>query len=192
MMGWLMPQLGRILRRLYHAPVFTAVTLVILAVGIGATTAIFSVVNGILLRPLPYAHPEELVEVKATIPGLGIDVITIPPVAYFTFREQNHVFQDIGLYDPGINNNGQSVSITGLEEPMRVPAFPVTAGVLSILRITPLSGRFFTQQDELPGSADTVVLTYGFWRSQFGGRSVIGKSIDVNGKAHTIIGVLPQ
>ena len=192
MMGWLMPQLRGILRRLSRAPVFTAVTLVILAVGIGATTAIFSVVNGILLRPLPYSHPEELVEIRFTAPGIRIEVITIPPVAYFTFREENHVFQDIGLYDPGINNNGQSVSITGLDEPMRVPAFPVTASVLSILRITPLSGRFFTQEDELPGSADTAILTYGFWRSQFGGRPVIGTTMDVNGKPHTIIGVLPQ
>ena len=192
MMGGLMPELKGILRRLSRAPVFTAVTLVILAVGIGATTAIFSVVNSVLLRPLPYSHPEELVEIRATAPGLRIEVITIPPVAYFAFRGENHVFQDVGLYDPGMNNDGQSVSITGLDEPMRVPALPVTANVLSILRITPLSGRFFTQEDDLPDSADTAVLTYGFWHSQFGGRSVIGKSIDVNGKAHTIIGVLPQ
>ncbi len=191
-MGWLMPQLRGILRRLGRAPVFTAVTLVILAVGIGATTAIFSVVNSILLRPLPYSHPEELVEVRATAPGIRIEVITIPPVAYFTFREQNHVFQEIGLYDPGMNNSGQTVSITGLDEPMRVPALPITASVLPILRITPQSGRFFNQEDELPGSADTAILTYGFWRSQFGGSSVIGKTIDVNGKPHTIIGVLPQ
>jgi predicted permease len=191
-MGWLMPQLRGILRRLGRAPVFTAVTLVILAVGIGATTAIFSLVNSILLRPLPYSHPEELVEIRATAPGIRIEAITIPPVAYFTFRQENHVFQDIGLYDPGMNNSGQTVSITGLDEPMRVPALPVTASVLPILRITPLSGRFFTQEDELPGSADTAILTYGFWRSQFGGRSVIGKTVDVNGKPHTIIGVLPQ
>jgi predicted permease len=190
-MGWL-PKLRGILRRLSRAPVFTVVTLVILAVGIGATTAIFSVVNSILLRPLPYSHPEQLVEIRATAPGIRIEVITIPPVAYFAFRDENHVFQDVGLYDPGMNNDGQTVSITGLDEPMRVPALPVTANVLPILRITPLSGRFFTPEDESPGSEDTAILTYGFWRSQFGGRSVIGKSIDVNGKAHTIIGVLPQ
>ena len=119
--GWLMPQLRGILRRLSRAPVFTAVTLVILAVGIGATTAIFSVVNSIVLRPLPYSQPEELVDVRATAPRIGIDILTISSGAYFTFREENHVFQDIGLYDPGINYNGQTVSITGLDEPMRVP-----------------------------------------------------------------------
>jgi predicted permease len=190
-MGWL-SQLRAILRRLSRAPVFTAVTLVILASGIGATTAIFSVVNSILLHPLPYSHPEELVDVRVAAPRIGIDVLPISSGAYFTFREENHAFQDIGLYDPGINFNGQSVSITGLDEPMRVAALPVTANVLPILRITPLSGRSFTQEDELPGGADTAILTYGYWRSQFGSRSVIGKTIDVDGKPHTIVGVLPQ
>ncbi|HZU31063.1 MAG TPA: ABC transporter permease [Candidatus Angelobacter sp.] len=187
-----MPQLKGILRRLGRTPVFTAVTLVILAVGIGATTAIFSVVNSILLRPLPYSHPEELVEIRVTAPGLGVSVLTLSPESYFTFREENRVFQEIGLYDPGINAQGQSVNITGLDEPIRVPALPVTANVLSILRIAPLSGRFFTQEDEVPGSADTAILTYGFWLSHFGGRPVIGKTIDVDSKPHTIIGVLPQ
>src|SRR4029077_1620841 len=190
-MGWLMPQLRYILRRLCRAPVFTVVTLVILAVGIGATTAIFSIVNSILLEPLPYAHPEELVDVRLTAPGLRIQVLTLSTGAYFTFQEENHVFQDIGLYDPGINTEGQSVSVTGLGEPMRVPALPVTASVLRILRITPESGRFFTQADESPGSADTAILTYDYWRRQFNSRPVIGKTIDVDGKPHTIIGVSP-
>jgi predicted permease len=190
-MGWL-PQLGRIARRLYRAPLFTAIILVILAVGIGATTAIFSIVNSVLLEPLPYAHSDELVDIKVTAPGLRLPVLTLSTGAFFTFREENHVFQDIGLYDPGINAEGQSVSITGLNEPMRVSALPVTASVLPILQITPLFGRSFTQEDEVPGSADTAILTYGFWRSQFGGRPVIGKTIDVDSKPHTIIGVLPQ
>jgi len=101
-----------------------------------------------VLHPLPYSQPEELVDVRVTAPRIGIDILTISSGAYFTFREENHVFQDIGLYDPGINFNGQSVSITGLDEPMRVAALPVTANVLPILRIAPLSGRTFTQEDE--------------------------------------------
>ena len=191
-MGWLMPQLRRILRRLCRAPVFTAVTLVILAVGIGATTAMFSIVNSILLEPLPYAHPEELVDVRLTAPGLRIPVLTLSTGAFFTFKEENHAFQDIGLYAPGINSEGESVSVTGLGEPMRVPALPVTASVLRILRIAPLSGRFFTEAEESPSSADTAILTYGYWRRQFNNRPVIGETIDVDGKPHTIIGVLPQ
>jgi predicted permease len=192
MTGWLMPQLRGILRRLYRAPVFTAVTLVILAVGIGATTAIFSIVNSILLKPLPYAHPDELVDVRLTAPGFRVAVLPISTGAYFTFKEENHSFQDIGLYDPGVNSDGQSANITGLGEPMRVPALPVTASVLRILQITPLSGRFFTEADEVPGGGDTVILTYGFWHRQFGDRPVIGTAIDVDGKPHTIIGVLPE
>lgn len=190
-MGWL-PQLRAVLRRLSRTPVFTAVTLVTLALGIGATTAIFSVVNSILLHPLPYPHSEELVDIRVTAPRIGIDAFPLSSGAYFTFREENRVFQDIGLYDPGINFNGQSVSITGLDQPMRVEALPVTANVLPILRITPLSGRPFTEEDDVPGSADTAILTYGYWHSQFGGHPVIGKTIDVDGKPHTIIGVLPQ
>jgi putative ABC transport system permease protein len=191
-MGWLMPQLRGILRRLYRAPVFTAVTLVILAAGIGATTAIFSIVNGVLLKPLPYDHPEELVDVRLTAPGFGVPVLPLSSGAYFTLQEENRVFQDIGMYDPGINSDGQSVNVTGLGEAMRVPALPVTASVLRILRTAPLSGRLFTEADEAPGAADTVILTYGYWSHQFGNRPVIGTTIDVNGKPHTIIGVLPQ
>jgi predicted permease len=187
-----MPQLRLILWRLCRAPVFTVVTLVILAVGIGATTAMFSIVNSILLEPLPYAHPEELVDVRLTAPGLRVPVLTLSTGAFFTFQEENHVFQDIGLYAPGINSEGESVSVTGLGEPMRVPALPVTSSVLRILQITPQSGRFFTQADEAPSSADTAILTYGYWRRQFDNRPVIGKTIDVDGKPHTIIGVLPR
>ncbi len=187
-----MPQLRGILRRLYRAPVFTAVTLVILAVGIGATTAIFSIVNSVLLKPLPYDHPEELVDVRLTAPGFGAPVLPLSTGAYFTFQEENRVFQDIGMYDPGINADGQSVNVTGLGEAMRVPALPMTASVLRILRVTPLSGRLFTEADEVPGGADTAILTYGYWHRQFGDRPMVGTTIDVDGKPHTIIGVLPQ
>jgi predicted permease len=191
-MGWLMPQLRGILRRLSRAPVFTAVTLVILAVGIGATTAIFSIVNSVLLKPLPYPHPEELVDLRLQAPGFKVPVLPLSTGAYFTFQEENHAFQDVGMYDPGINSDGQSVNVTGLGEPMRVPAILVSASVLRILQTAPLSGRLFTQSDELPGGADVAILTYSYWHSQFGSRPVIGTTIDVNGKPHTIIGVLPQ
>lgn len=189
-MGWFVPHLRRILRRLCRAPVFTSVTLVILAVGIGATTAIFSLVNSILLHPLPYVDPEALVSVKLTAPGIGIQDLTLSPTAYFTFQEENHVFQDIGIYDPGINSAGILVNVTGLGEPMRVSALPVTANMFRILGISPLFGRSFIQEDESAGSADTAILTHAYWRRQFGDRPVIGKTIDVDGKPYTIIGVL--
>jgi predicted permease len=181
------------LRRLRRNPSFTAVAVLTLAIGIGATTAIFSVVNGVLLKPLPYPQPERLVEVGLDLPGINQFNWPLSPLDYFTFREHSRTFQDIGLYFTGFGAALNSVNITGLGLPEHVAALGVTDGVLPILGIPPLLGRSFTRADDEPGSADTVMLTYGFWRSKFAGsRSVIGKTIDVDGKPSTIIGVLPQ
>src|SRR3989441_1027733 len=180
-------ELRQVLRRLARAPMFTAVTLITLAVGIGANTAIFSVVEGVLLKRLPYPHPEELVAVWLAAPGLNIKDLNPGPSDYFIFREQNHTFQDIGLY------MGYSVNITGLAEPEHASGLQVTDGVLPILGVTPILGRSFTRADDSPGSAETVMLTYGYWRRKFGGdRSVIGKTITVDGTLRQIIGVLPR
>ncbi len=186
-MGSLTTQLRQVLRRLARAPMFTAVTLLTLAVGIGANTAIFSVVEGVLLKPLPYLHPEELVAVSLTAPGLNIKDLNPSPPDYLIYREQNRTFQDVGLY------MGHSVNVTGLAQPEHVAGLDVTDGVLPILGVTPLLGRSFTRADDSPGSAETVMLTYGYWTRQFGGdRSVIGRTINVDGKLRQIIGVLPQ
>ena len=91
-------QLKQVFRRLMRAPMFTLVTLITLAAGIGATLAVFSVVEGVLLKPLPYPHPEQLVGVWHNAPGLGIDDVNMAPSNYFIYREQNHVFTDIGIY----------------------------------------------------------------------------------------------
>jgi len=166
---------------------FTAVTLLTLALGIGANTAIFSVVEGVLLKPLPYPHPEELVSVWFAAPGLNISDLNPGPSHYFIFREQNHTFQDVGLY------MGYSVNITGLAEPEHASGLQVTDGLLPILGVTPILGRSFTRADDSPGSAETVMLTYGYWTRKFGGdRSVIGKTISVDGTLRQIIGVLPR
>ncbi|HEY6293744.1 MAG TPA: ABC transporter permease [Terriglobia bacterium] len=186
-MGSFSSQLRQVLRRLSRAPVFTAVTLITLAVGVGANTAIFSVVEGVLLKPLLYPHPEELVGVWHTAPGIGIQELTASPSTYFIYREQSHTFQDIGLY------SGDSVSVTGAGEPEQVRALRVTDGTLPILGIQPQLGRWFTRQDDSPGSPDTVMLTYGYWRHKFGGDpSIVGRSITVDGKPHLVVGVLPQ
>jgi predicted permease len=180
-------------RRLRRNPGFTAIAVVTLALGIGATTAIFSVVNGVLLQPLPYPHPGRLVEVGLDLPGINQFNWPLCPADYFTFREQSRAFQDIGLYYTGFGASLYSANVTGLGRPEHVPALGVTDGVLPILGVTPLSGRPFTRADDQPGSSDTVMITYGYWRSKFGGdRSVIGKTMDVDGKPSTIIGVLPQ
>ncbi len=180
----------RILRK---SPGFTTVAVLTLALGIGATTAMFSVVDGVLLRPLPYPQPGRLVEVGLDLPGINQFNWPLCPEDYFTFREQSRTFQDIGLYYTGFGASLYSANVTGVGRPEHVPALGVTDEVLPILGVTPLLGRSFTRADDEPGSSDTVMITYGYWRSKFGGdRSVIGKAIDVDGKPTTIIGVLPQ
>src|SRR6266576_3680248 len=181
------------LRILRKSPGFTTVAVLTLALGIGATTAMFSVVDGVLLRPLPYPQPGRLVEVGLDLPGINQFNWPLCPEDYFTFREQSRTFQDIGLYYTGFGASLYSANVTGVGRPEHVPALGVTDEVLPILGVTPLLGRSFTRTDDEPGSSDTVMITYGYWRSKFGGdRSVIGKAIDVDGKPTTIIGVLPQ
>ena len=135
---------------------FTAVTLLTLAIGIGANTAIFSVLEGVLLKPLPYPHPEELVAVRLTAPGINLKDVSLSPSDYFIFREQSRTFQDIGLY------MGYSVNITGFGEPEHASGLLVTDGVLPVLGATPLLGRSFTRTDDQAGSPNTVMLTYGY------------------------------
>jgi len=186
-MKWVRVQLRQVLRSFGRAPVFTAVALVTLAVGIGANTAIFSVVNGILLKPLPYTHPKELVAVWLAAPGLNIKDLNLGPAHYFILREQNRTFQGIGM------SMGHTVNITGLGEPEQASGLDVTDGLLSVLGATPLLGRSFTQADDQPGSPDTVILSYGYWKSKFGGdRLVVGKEITVDGTPHQVLGVLRQ
>jgi len=180
-------------RMLRKSPGFTTVAVLTLALGIGATTAMFSVVDGVLLRPLPYPHQERLVEVGLDLPGINQFNWPLRPPDYFTFREQSRTFEDIGLYFTGFGAAVNSVNVTGLGRPENVRALGVTDGVLPILGVTPLLGRSFTRADDEPGSSDTVMITYGYWRSKFGGdSSVIGKTIDLDDKPSTIIGVLPQ
>src|SRR2546427_761878 len=180
----------RILRK---SPGFTTVAVLTLALGIGATTAMFSVVDGVLLRPLPYPQPGRLVEVGLDLPGINQFNWPLCPADYFTFRGQSRTFQDIGLYYTGFGASLYSANVTGVGRHEHVPALGVTDEVLPILGVTPLLGRSFTRADDEPGSSDTVIITYGYRRSKFGGdRSVIGKTIDLDGKPTTIIGVLPQ
>jgi len=186
-MAWVKVQLWQVLRSLGRAPLFTAVALLTLAVGIGANTAIFSVVNGILLKPLPYPHPEELVAVWLAAPGINIKDLNLALPDYFIFREQNRTFQDLGVY------MGYTVNITGLGEPEHASGLLVTDGLLPVLGATPLLGRSFTQIDDQQGSPDTVMLTYSYWQRKFGrDRSVVGKVITVDGAPHQILGVLRQ
>jgi predicted permease len=186
-MQFLTNQLKQVFRRLGRAPMFTAVTVITLAAGIGGNTVVFSVLEGVLLKPLPYPRAEELVGVWHTAPGFQITDLNMSPSNYFIYREQGKTLQDIGMYQ------SDSVSVTGVAEPEQVRAMRVTDGTLPLLGIPPLLGRTFTKEDDSSGAPETVILSYGYWRHKFGGDpSAIGKTLIVDGKSQQIIGVMPQ
>src|SRR5918993_1332038 len=151
-------RLRRVTRRLLRAPLFSAVAIVTLALGIGANTAIFSVVNGVLLKPLPFHDAERLVGVWHTAPGLGLPLLNQTPSTYLTYREENRTFEDIALWD------NSAVSVTGTGEPERVQALLVTDGLLGVLRISPAIGRLFTKEDDSPGAPERVMLAHAYWQ----------------------------
>ncbi len=173
-------------RRLAGNPAFTAISILTLALGIGASAAIFSVINGVLLKPLPYPHSERLVALLHTAPGLHIKDLNLAASLYFMYSEENRVFQDVGMW------SGDSWTVTGLGEPEEVPGLSASDGFLKVLGVQPALGRAFTASDEDPKSERTVMLTNGYWRSRFGAdRGVLGRRILLDGNAHTVIGVLP-
>jgi len=176
-----------VMRRLRRAPLFTAIALITLAVAVGANTVIFSVVNGVLLKPLSYPNPDRLIAVNHLSQQAGFKQMGISPSIYFVYREQNTTLADIGAYD------GDELDVTGAGTPEHVRVLDVTDGTLPLMGVSPVLGRLFTRQDDAPGAAQTVVLTYLYWQQRFGGASsVIGSSITVGGVPREIIGVLPR
>src|ERR1700720_1095619 len=165
-------QLRQVLRRLRFAPLFTVITLITLAAGIGANVLVFSVVEGVLLKPLPYPEANRLVGVWHSAPGIQINELNMAPSNYFVYREQNQTFQDVGLYQ------GDSVSVTGIGEPEQVDSLRVSDGTLPLLGVQPVVGRLFSREDDLPNNPKTVILTYGYWTRKFGGDpSVVGRTL---------------
>ena len=183
-----MKPLQHAFRRLGRAPAFTAIAVVTLALGIGANTAIFSVINGVLIKPLPYPQSQALVGVWHVAPGIaGIKGdINCSPTMYFTYREQSRTFQEFGLWSNG------GASVTGLAEPEQVQALFVTYGTLQALGVQPAAGRWFSRADDTPGTPDTVMLTHGYWQRRFGNAPVVGRTLMVNSKPRTVIGVMPR
>jgi hypothetical protein len=175
-----MRSVAQVLRRFLKAPGFAVVVLLTLAVGIGATVAIFSILNSVLLKPLPYPDANELVAVWHVAPGApGITDasggLRSSPSMYFTYAEQNRAFQSVGLWQGG------SATVTGLAEPEQVDFVSVTAGVLETLRVPALVGRWLTAEDQVPGGANRVLLSYDYWQTRFGGdTSAVGRTVTVN------------
>ncbi len=180
-------QLRQVSRRLGRAPMFTAITLLTLAIGIGANTVIFTVVENVLLKPLPYPDANRLIGVWYTAPGINIKDLNFAPSHYFIEREQSKTLEDIGVY------SGDAFNVSGSGEPEHVNGLDVTDGTLPLLGVKPALGRLFTRQDDTAAAAKTVVLSYGYWQKKFGGAtSVIGKSLIMDGDTRQIIGVLPR
>ncbi len=178
------------LRGLRKQPSFTAIALLTLALGIGANTAVFSVVNSVLLKPLSFPHAEELVDLAQVAPGagglVGSSGLGLSPSMYFTYAEQNRSFQSMGVW------TSHAVTVTGMGEPEQVFANVISDGLLQALAVQPEIGRPFTAADQVPGADGTVLLTHGYWQRRFGGdRSVIGRKILVDAVPREIAGVMP-
>ncbi|MBZ5675903.1 MAG: ABC transporter permease [Acidobacteriia bacterium] len=179
------------LRTLRHSPTFTAIAVLTLGIGIGANTAVFSVVNSVLLKPLSYPKSEELVALTQTAPGAaGLATFSsglpLSGSMYFTYAEQNRSFQALGVWIAVTNN------VTGVAEPEQVRTILVSDGTLPALGVQPMLGRWLGQADQKPGAPETVMLGYGYWQRRFGGdKSVIGRNILVDSRPREIVGVMP-
>ncbi len=189
--GWLMladlwQDVRYATRRLVAQPGFAIVAILTLALGIGATTAIFSVVYGVLLKPLPFPEPERLVGLYHRGEGVNLEVMNQGPATYFTYRDHQRVFEDIGAWE------SNQASVTGRGEPERVEVLSVAHTTLPLLRVQPALGRLFSKADDTPGSPLRVVLTHGYWQRKFGGAAdVLSKPLDIDGAPGEIVGVLP-
>lgn len=167
-------------------PGFAGIAVLTLALGIGATTAIFSVVYGVLLKPLPFQAPDRLVALYHLAPGFGTRELPQSLATYFTYRDNARVFEDIGLW------NAQDVSVNRSGEPEQLKALRVTDGMLTLLRVRPELGRLVRKEDDVPGAPDRVILNHGFWQRAFGAaQDVVGQSLVIDARPYEIIGVLP-
>ena len=175
------------LRSMQRTPAVTLAVILTLAIGIGANTAIFTVVNAVLIKPLPYPDPDRLVTVSHAAPGVRVADVSSAPFLYFTEREQSRVFEGVGLLGFG------TATVTGQGEPELVRRAFITFDVLQVLGIGPRLGRYFSQDEDAPGALNNLVITYDFWQRHFGGdASVVGQTIVMDAQPWTIIGVTPQ
>ncbi|MGH7646693.1 MAG: ABC transporter permease, partial [Gemmatimonadaceae bacterium] len=182
-------------RRLVRAPGFTLSAMLTLMLGIGGTTAVFTVVDGVLLRPLPYASSDRLVDLSHTLAVAGILHVDQSDATYLVYRAQNRVFTDVGAYEATSANVLPSTgagSGAGSGDAERVPAALMTAGVFRVLEVAPRTGRGLSDADVQPGAAPVALIGESLWKRKFGSDpSVIGRQTMVDGVERTIVGVMP-
>lgn len=184
-MGTFVQDLRYGVRMLMKNPGMTLVMVLSLAIGIGANTAIFSVTSTLLLKPLPYPHPDRLAILWLRSPGIGIPQDWPSPGQYHDIKTQNHVFEETAIA------LGNTYNLTGLTQAMKVDVIESSSSLLPILGAKPFLGRTFLPEEDAPGKPDTVVLTYGLWKQACGGDpNILGRSITLNGKPRAVVGVL--
>src|SRR5215212_1875608 len=175
------------LRTLAKSPGYAAVTILTLALGIGANTAIFSVVNGVLLKPLPYPRSDRLLFITSTFPSLGFDRFWVSVPEWAEFKQWNRSFQGVGAYREG------SVNLGTPERPRRVNSALVTAELLDVLGVAPLRGRLFNEPDAAVGAEDVAIISSATWQSDFGrDEGVLGRVVPIDGAPTRIVGIMPR
>ena len=176
------------LRSLRNSPGFATVTVLTLALGIGATVAIFSLVNTALLKPLPYAQPDRLARLYVEAPNTpNLRRARTATTEYFQLRDGLQAWQSLEAWQTG------GVNFAGGAEPVRVTATRLTGGLLGTLGVAPELGRLVTPQDDEVGAPAVAVISHGLWQRAFGGdRATLGREVVINGRAHTVIGVMPE
>ncbi len=178
--------IGYALRSLGRQPGFTAVTVLTLALGIGANTAVFSVVNGVLLRPLAYPQPERLEYITSQFPNLGFTEFWISPPEFVEFRDWNQAFSSVGGYSVGAVNLDTS-------PPSRPVSALVTAELMPTLGVPPIRGRWFEAADTVPNAPPVVILSFELWQRAYGGaEDILGRRIQINSAPETVVGVMPR
>ena len=174
------------LRGLAKKPAFTVIAVLTLALGIGANTAIFSVVNAVLLRPLPVKEPDRLMTFWLSAPAKGLQHMDLNPAMFAYYRNRTRTFERLGAFETG------EFSLTGGGEPEAVPGAAVTFEYFEVLGREPLHGRTFTAQEDTPGNNHVVLLSYGLWQRRFGGNTnIVGQSINVDNEPTTVVGIMP-
>jgi putative ABC transport system permease protein len=175
------------IRMLLKKPGFTAVAVIALALGIGANSAIFSVVNTVLLRPLPYKDPDQLVMVWEDNTKRGFPRDTPAPANYVDWRDQNQVFESLTA------TANQSFNLTGVGEPEKIEGLRVSTSLFQMLGVEPALGRSFLPEEDRPEGKYVTIISYSLWQRRFGGdKDLIGKPLTLNGSSYTVVGILPQ
>jgi putative ABC transport system permease protein len=185
-----MPLVRHAWRALRRTPVFTLTAALTLVIGIGAAVAIFAIVNGVLLRPLPYGNPDRLIGSWHDLPPVGIKKGNHTSSTYLTYKRLSRSIDGIGIYQEGAVNVAEP---GGASEPQRVSSAWITADLIPTLQVSPLLGRNFTEEEDRPNGPEVVIISEAQWRSRFGADpAVIGRLMDVSGQSHQIVGVMRQ